>query len=441
MNADRREFVRTCAAVGVGVAPILAGAAAQVYVEHERTIDPTAQLRDRFPAIVATGGGFVYLDSAATTHRLQAVLDAVADFYVAANANPARVHAPARRAAERLAQARQTIATFVNARDPLEIVFTRGTTEAVNLAAASWGSANLRAGDEVVLTIAEHNSNLLPWVTAAKRAGANVLVVDVDDDGNLRLDDLKRKLSPRTRLVAFSHVSNVLGIVNPAKEIAVAARAAGATVFIDGAQAAPHVPIDVRDIDCDFYAFSGHKMCGPMGSGVLWARRELLDAMPPYHVGSNMAHEVDFERATFEHAALKFQAGTPDVAQPVGLAAAAHVLMASRDVLQSHDRALVERGIERLKSVRGLRVIGDAPADRRVPVFSFTIDGWKAEDVAAALDKHEIAVRAGDLAALPLLRRFGATSAVRASAYLYNRLEDFDRLAAALRSLVSPPTA
>ena len=214
MTANRREFVRTCAVVGVGAAPILAGAAAQIYVDHERKIDPAAQLRDRFPAIVATGGGLVYLDSAATTHRLQAVLDAVADFYVAANANPARVHAPARRAAERLAQARQTIATFVNAGDPLEIVFTRGTTEAVNLAAASWGSANLRAGDEVVLTIAEHNSNLLPWVTAAKRAGATVLVVDVDDEGNLRLDDLKRKLSSRTRLVAFSHVSNVLGIVN-----------------------------------------------------------------------------------------------------------------------------------------------------------------------------------------------------------------------------------
>jgi cysteine desulfurase/selenocysteine lyase len=433
MNADRRTFVRTCAVVGAGAAPMLAGAVAQVYVQGTHT--PTAMLRDRFPAIVAAGGGLVYLDSAATTHRLQAVLDAVADFYVAANANPARVHAAARKAAERLADARQTMATFVNAGDPLEIVFTRGTTEAVNLAAASWGSANLRSGDEVVLTVAEHNSNLLPWVTVARRAGASVLVVDVDDDGNLRLDDLERKLSPRTRLVAFSHVSNVLGIVTPAKQIAALAHEHGAKVFIDGAQGAPHVPIDVRDIGCDFYAFSGHKMCGPMGSGVLWARRELLDAMPPYHLGSNMAHDVDFDGATFEHGALKFQAGTPDVAQPVGLAAAARVLMASRGELESHDRALVEHGMERLRGVRGLRLIGNAPPDRRIPVFSFTIDGWKAEDVAAALDKREIAVRAGDLAALPLLRRFGTATAVRASAYLYNRLEDFDRLAAALHGI------
>jgi cysteine desulfurase/selenocysteine lyase len=327
------------------------------------------------------------------------------------------------------------MAAFLNASDPLEVIFTRGTTEGVNLAATSWGAAHLAPGDDVVLTISEHNSNLLPWTMAARKAGATVLVVDVDDEGQVRLDDLQRKLSPRTRVVAFSHVSNVLGIVNPAKEIARVAREAGATVFIDGAQAAPHVPIDVRDLHCDFYAFSGHKMAGPMGSGVLWARRELLDAMPPYHVGSNMAHDVDFEGATFEHGALKFQAGTPDVAQAVGLAAAAQLLMSSRDAFGRQDDVLVRRGHRRLGAVRGLGLIGSSRPELKVPVFTFTLEGWKAGDLAAALDARGIAVRAGDMAALPLLKRFGATEAVRASAYIYNTVDEIDRFADALEDL------
>jgi cysteine desulfurase/selenocysteine lyase len=295
-----------------------------------------------------------------------------------------------------------------------------------------------------VLSIAEHNSNLLPWATAARRAGAKVVVTGVDDEGRLRLDEIERALSRRTKLVAFSHVSNVLGIVNPARQISALAKAAGAAVFIDGAQAAPHVAVDVRDLQCDFYAFSGHKMAGPMGSGVLWARRERLEAMPPYHTGSNMAHEVDFERATFEHGALKFQAGTPDVAQPVGLAAAARLLMSSRAEVAAQDDALVRRGLRRLRGVRGLTLIGGGEPAARVPVFAFTLSGWKAGDVAAALDARGIAVRAGDMAALPLLRRFGTNEAVRASAYLYNTPEELDRLADSLedlRTTTSPPAA
>ena len=420
MNAGRRGFIRTCAAAAVGVTP--------------RAALPTAR-RAQFPAFTAADAGTVYLDSAATTHRAQVVIDAIIRYYQEDNANPARVHARARRAAECLADARQAIADFLNAADPLEVIFTRGTTEAINLAAATWGSANLTSGDEVILTVSEHNSNLLPWTMAARRAGATVHVIDVDDDGRLRVDTLRRSLSARTRLVAFSHVSNVLGHVNPAKDIVQIAREAGARVFIDGAQGAPHVPIDVRDLQCDFYAFSGHKMTGPMGSGVLWARRELLEAMPPYHVGSNMAHEVDFERATFEHGALKFQAGTPDVAQPVGLAAAARLLVSSRDALAAHDEALVRRGLRRLRSVRGLTLIGSSEPVHRVPVFTFTLKGWKAAAVAAALDARGIAVRAGDMAALPLLRRFGTTEAVRASAYIYNTVEEIDRLADALEDL------
>ena len=394
-----------------------------------------ADWRSFFPAFRATDAGTIYLDSAATTHRAQPAVDAIVSFYTDDNANPARVHARGRRAGDRLAEARQAIATFVNAGDPLEVVFTRGTTEAVNLAAATWGAVNLREGDEVVLTTAEHNSNLLPWVTAARRARAAVRLADVDDHGRVRLDHLKQALSPRTRVVAFSHVSNVLGIINPAKEICRLAHEVKALAFVDGAQAAPHVPVDVRDLQCDFYAFSGHKMTGPMGSGVLWARRDLLDAMPPYQVGSNMAHEVDVDHAAFERGALKFQAGTPDVAQAVGVAAAARFLISRRDAVQSQDEALVRRGLRRLREVRGLRLLGDVPAVERLPVFTFALNGWKAADVAAALDRQGIAVRAGDMAALPLLRRFGLTEAVRASAYVYNTVDEIDRLAEALHDL------
>jgi cysteine desulfurase/selenocysteine lyase len=444
VNAERRAFMRACAGVAAGLSPLasaanLPGRAAADAVEQSLA-PPSAGAnawRTHFPAFRAADAGTIYLDSAATTHRAQAAIDAIVRYYEEDNANPARVHARARRAAECLAAARQTIAAFLNAADPLEVIFTRGTTEAINLAAATWGAANLEAGDRIILTISEHNSNLLPWTTAARRAGAEVRVVDVDDEGRLRLDDLRRHLSPRTRLVAFSHVSNVLGIVNPVKEIASVARAAGARVFVDGAQGAPHVPIDVRDLQCDFYAFSGHKMAGPMGSGVLWASRALLDAMPPYHVGSNMAHEVDFERAVFEHGALKFQAGTPDVAQPVGLAAAANLLMSSRAAVASHDEMLVRRGLRRLRAIPGLTLIGSGEPPHRVPVFTFNVHGWKAVDLAAALDARGIAVRAGDMAALPLLKRFGVTEAVRASAYAYNSLDEIDRLAEALDDLAA----
>jgi cysteine desulfurase/selenocysteine lyase len=289
----------------------------------------------------------------------------------------------------------------------------------------------------VVLTRAEHNSNLLPWTRAATQAGAIVRIVDVDDEGHLRLDQLKQLLSAKTRLVAFSHVSNVLGLVNPAKEICTLARQAGARVVIDGAQSAPHVAIDVQDLGCDFYVFSGHKMLGPMATGVVWGRLELLDAMPPYHVGSNMAHEVDFERASFEHGALKFQAGTPDVAGPVGLAAAIDfVTNAGKEAMWHHDQDLVRHGLARLREVKGLRLIGPASAQNRVPVFTFAIAGKSPVAIATALDAKGIAIRAGDMAALPLLKRFGVSEAMRASAYVYSTKGDIDRLIAALVELV-----
>lgn len=376
-----------------------------------------------------------FLDSAATTLRPQSVIDALVDYYSTDNANPSRVHTLASRAADRLSAARQTVARFVNATDPAEIIFVRGTTEGINLVAGTWGTATLQAGDEIVLTVAEHSSNLMPWTRAARQAGAKIRVVDVDDEGRPRLDQFKEILSNRTRMVAFSHVSNVLGYINPAKEMCALARQVGARVVIDGAQGAPHLKVDVQDLGCDFYVFSGHKMLGPMGTGVVWGRRELLEAMPPYHVGSNMAHDVDFERADFDHGALKFQAGTPDVAGPVGLAAAVRFFEAAGPLLRRHDDELVRYGLARLAEIPRVRLIGPRGADRRVPVFTFVLDGHPPTSVARALDARGIAVRAGDMAALPLLKRFGVTEAVRASAYVYSTPGDIDRLTDALREL------
>ena len=395
-------------------------------------LTPTAAA---FPALRQEVGGrqVAYLDSAATTLRPQTVIDALADFYATDNANPAPVHTLARRAAARLTTARQTVARFINAPSPGEVIFTRGTTEGINLIASTWGAANLRQGDEVILTVAEHNSNLMPWTRAAKLAGATVRVVDVDDQGRLRMEQLKQMISAKTRLVAFSHVSNVLGLVNPAREICALARQAGARVVIDGAQSVPHVRVDVQDLGCDFYVFSGHKMLGPMASGVVWGRLDLLDAMPAYHVGSNMAHEVDFERASLEHGALKFQAGTPDVAGPVGLTAAMNFLSAlGKDGMWRHDQDLVRHGLARLREVKGLRIIGPTSVPDRVPVFTFVIEGKPPVAIAKALDAKGIAIRAGDMAALPLLKRFGVSEAARASAYVYSTTRDIDHLVEAL---------
>jgi cysteine desulfurase / selenocysteine lyase len=427
-STNRREFLTLCGAAALSTGGL----------EARQGSDASHQWPSGFPALRqdVNGHRLVYLDSAATTLRPQSVIDALVDYYSTDNANPAKVHRLAARAAERLSVARQTVARFVNAPDPLEIIFVRGTTEGVNLVASTWGRMQLNRGDEIVLSVAEHNSNLLPWTRAAEQAGAVVRVAAVDDVGRLTAEGVGAVVSKRTRLVAISHVSNVLGFVNPVREITAVAKAVGASVVIDGAQGAPHVKVDVREIGCDFYIFSGHKMLGPMGTGVVWGRRELLDRMPPYHVGSNMAHEVTFDRAELEHGALKYQAGTPDVAGPVGLSAAVSFFeRAGRAAIDAHDAVLVRRGLERLRAIPGLRIIGPTGADGRVPVFTFTIAGWAAATVAAELDRRGIAVRAGDMAALPLLKRYGVTEAVRASAYFYSTPDDFDRLASALTEI------
>lgn len=397
--------------------------------------------RADFPALNQRMAGhpLTYLDSAATTQRPSAVLDAMMDFYRRDNANPGSVlHSLARRAYEQYEDARRTLATLLNAAQPDEVVWTRGTTEGINLVATAWARTVLRHGDEILLTVAEHASNLLPWRLVAEQTGAIIRYVDVDEDGRLLLEDLERKLSEHTRLVAFSHVSNVAGYINPAAQICARVRRAGARVLIDAAQSAPHIPLDVQALGCDFLVFSSHKMLGPMGVGVLWAKRELLDAMPPYQAGSNMAHEIDLTSQEFEQGARKFGAGTPNVAGAVGLAAAVRYLNNyDRNVIERHEAQLTEYALQRLRDIRGMRLLGPKVPSQRLPVFSFVLASRSPQETLRYLDAQGIAVRAGDLAALPLLRRFGVRSAVRASCYLYTQPDDIERLARALHDLTS----
>jgi cysteine desulfurase/selenocysteine lyase len=395
--------------------------------------------RDDFPALNQTVNGepLAYLDSAATTQRPAAVVAALENYYRNDNANPGdMLHALARRAYERYEGARRTLGEFIHAPSADEVVWVRGTTEGINLVANAWARPRLRPGDEVLLTVAEHASNLLPWRIVAEQTGATVRYVDVDDGGRVRLDDLERQLSPHTRLLAFSHVSNVAGYVNPAAQLCARARSAGARVLIDAAQSAPHVPLDVQSLGCDFLVFSSHKMLGPMGVGVLWARRERLEEMSPYQAGSNMAHHVDLTSQDFEHAARKFGAGTPNVSGAVGLAAAVQYLQSlDRNAIERHEAQLTGYGLDLLTDIPGLRLLGPRSAAQRVPVFSFVMAGHSSAHVLRYLDAKGIAVRAGDLAALPLLKRFGVRTAARASCYLYTQMAEIDRLAAALREL------
>jgi cysteine desulfurase / selenocysteine lyase len=402
--------------------------------------DPV-QWRRHFPALAQSveGRPLAYLDTAATAQRPDAVIEAITRFYRQDNANPGRtLHTLARRADEAYEGARRAMAGFIGAADPLEVIFTRGTTEAINLVATAWGGAHLQPGDEVLLTVAEHASSMLTWQLAARRAGASVGYVDVSDDGRIEPSRLREQLTPRTRIVVCTHVSNVLGVINPVRELCAVAREAGATVLLDAAQSVPHFPVDVADLGCDFLAFSGHKMMGPMGCGVLWGRRSLLDAMLPYQAGSNMAHDVDLERADYGPGALRFGAGTPSVADAVGLAAAVRFLEAlGRETVWRRERALVGYALDRLAAVPGLRILGSTRAEDRIAVFTFVLDQADPSTVLAELDRRGIAIRAGDLASLPLLRRFGLTRAARASLYLYTTEQEVDRLADALTEVAA----
>lgn len=446
MNYDRRQFLsKAGAACCLAALPASTRESACAAQPNESMTTATdnlpshSELAKQFPVLGQSVNGhpLIYMDTAATAQRPKAVTEALIRFYNHDNANPGQtLHTLARRAYELYEGARRRVAEFIGAKDPLEVVWTRGTTEAINLVASAWGSANLRDGDEVVLTISEHSSCMLPWQLAAQKAKATIQYVGVRDDGTLDLEHLDRVLNKRTKILCLPHVSNVLGIINPVKEICARARKHNVKVLVDAAQSVPHFAVDVQDLGCDFLAFSGHKMMAPMGVGVLWARRELLDEMPPYQAGSNMAHGVDLTGRDYSPGSLKFGAGTPNVADAVGLAAAVEFIQKiGRAELWAREQVITRRTFERLSNIKGLRIIG-SKADDRISVFTFVIEGVATEQIVKRLDEVGIAIRGGDIASLPLLKRFGVTTAARASLYIYTSTEDVDRFSNALQSLV-----
>jgi len=387
------------------------------------------RVRADFPILSQTINGqpLVYLDSAASAQRPYQVLDAIRLHYETSHANVHRgAHKLSVRATDAYEGARQTVADHIGA-DVAEIVFVRGTTEGINLVAGSWGAANIGPGDEIVLTKMEHHSNLVPWQLLARRLGATLRFVDVSPEGRLVLEDYGRLLSARTKLVAVTHISNSLGVVNPVREIARLAHEAGALCLVDGAQAAPHRELDMSELRCDFYAFSGHKMCGPTGIGVLWARRGLLDEMPPYQGGGEMISSVTLEASTWADVPLKFEAGTPNVAGAIGLAAAIRYLdRLDLDVLHTYEMELTRYALDRLDEIEGLRIYG--PREERAGVISFTYKDIHPHDLATILDHRGIAIRAGHHCNQPLMKHLGVDATARASLYLYNTREEIDAL-------------
>ncbi len=384
------------------------------------------------------GRRLVYLDNAATSQRPQAVIDAVRQFYECYNANIHRaVHTLSHEATVAYEEAHKKVARFVGARSWREIVFVRNATEAMNLVAHAWGLWNLREGDEIVLTIMEHHSNIVPWHFLRKFRGVRLHFVDVDDQGRLRLDQYYELLDrPRVRLAAFTMASNVLGTVNPVPEMVRAARERGVVTLVDAAQGAPHLPIDVQALGCDFLAASGHKMLGPTGIGFLYAREELLQAMEPFLYGGDMISKVTTEGAEWNELPWKYEAGTPNIAGGIGLGAAVDYLMhLGMDRVYEHERHLLTYALERLKSVPGIRLYGPEEGPR-LGVISFTFEKAHPHDVAHILDESGVAVRSGHHCAQPLMHRLGMDNTVRASFYIYNDEEDVDVLVEALQKVV-----
>jgi cysteine desulfurase/selenocysteine lyase len=390
--------------------------------------------RADFPALAQSvrGRPLVYLDNASTTPKPRAVLDATLRMLAAESANVHRgVHALSEAATASFEGARARVAAFLGAAAD-EIVWTRGTTEAVNLVAQTWGRQAVGPGDAIVVTELEHHSNLVPWQMLCRERGAELRVLPVSDAGTLELGALPALLAGRVRLVALAHVSNVLGVENPVAEVAAAAHAAGALVLVDGAQAVGHLPVDVSALGCDFYALSGHKMLGPTGAGVLWGRRALLEAMPPWHGGGEMVLSVRLDGATYREPPHRFEAGTPDIAGAVGVgAAAAYLDEVGRPAIAAREGELARAVARRLADVPGLRFVGD-PAARRAPIFAFNLGEHHPHDVATIVDRAGVAVRSGHHCAEPLHRRFGLRASVRASLGFYNSEAEIEALAAAL---------
>ncbi|HUR81427.1 MAG TPA: cysteine desulfurase, partial [Thermoanaerobaculia bacterium] len=405
-------------------------------IAHRSSLDVT-KIRADFPILSrnARGKRLVYLDNAATTQKPQAVIDRIVRYYSQENSNVHRgVHYLSEVATIGFENARGTVQRFINAREIKEIVFTRGTTEAINLVAQSWGRANVREGDEILITAIEHHSNIVPWQMLCAEKGATLRVAPVNDDGELIFEELERMLTDRVKLVAVGHGSNALGTINPVKRIVAAAHAAGALVLVDGAQGVPHLRVDVQDLGCDFYAFSGHKVYGPTGIGVLWGRESLLDAMPPWQGGGDMILSVSYDKTTYNALPYKFEAGTPNIEGVIGLAAALdYVGGIGLDAIAAHEHDLLVYATRCLLEIDGLRIIGQAR--EKAAVISFVLEGVHPHDIGTILDQEGVAVRTGHHCAQPLMMRFKVPATGRASFGLYNTKEEADALVAALHKV------
>ncbi len=389
------------------------------------------KIRQDFPALQGKvhGKPLVYLDNAATSQKPQAVIDSIARYYQSENSNVHRgVHFLSELATQAYESSRTRVRQFLNAAHDREIVFTRGTTESINLVASSYGRSRVKAGDEILISAMEHHSNIVPWQMLCEEKGAILRVIPMNDAGELLLEEYERLLSDRTRLVAVVYVSNALGTVNPVKQMIALAHRRGVPVLLDGAQAAPHLPVDVQDLDCDFFALSGHKLFGPTGIGILYGKADLLEAMPPYQGGGDMISAVTFEKTLYNVLPYKFEAGTPHISGAIGLAAAIeYVERIGLNRITAYETELLAYGTELLSAIPGLRIIGTAR--EKAGVLSFVLEGVHAHDIGTILDHEGIAIRAGHHCAMPVMKRFGLPATARASLAFYNTREELDRLA------------
>jgi cysteine desulfurase/selenocysteine lyase len=396
-----------------------------------------ARVRADFPILAREVGArpLVYLDNAASSQMPQSVIDRLVRYQTTEHANIHRaVHHLSQVATSEYEAARKTLQRFINAREDREIIFTSGTTDAIHLVTHGWGRKFVGAGDEIVLTVLEHHSNIVPWQMLAAEKGATIKVVPIDDAGELRVDAYEALFSDRTRIVALGHVSNALGSVNPVRRMIEVAHARGVPVLLDGAQAVPHLAVDVQALDCDFYAFSGHKMCGPTGIGVLYGRAPLLEAMQPFKGGGDMIHTVTFEKTTYNSIPHKFEAGTPPIAAAIGLGAAADYLSSiGLAAIGAHEHALLQYATERLDALPGVRIVGTAR--QKAAVLSFVLEGIHPHDVGTLLNQEGIAVRTGHHCAQPVMQRFNVPATSRASFAFYNTIAEVDALVDGIRSV------
>jgi len=396
------------------------------------------RIREDFPILAqeVNGHPLIYFDNAATTQKPRAVVDALRQYYEQNNANVHRgLHELSSRATEAYESARQRVASYLNAASPDEIVFTRGTTESINLVAQAWGGRFLHPNDIILLTEMEHHSNLVPWQLLAERSGARLRFLPVREDGSLALDQLPQLLTPEVKLFAFTHVSNSLGTINPVGHLCRQARSVGALTLVDAAQSAGHLPLDVQELGCDFLAFSGHKMCAPTGSGALYGRAEILDAMPPWHGGGEMIVSVALEKSTFKKAPHRFEAGTPNIAGAIGLAAAIDYLeQIGRPAIFAHDSALAAYAADRLAELPGMRLLG--PQRERGALAGFVMEGVHPHDLTTFADQYGLALRGGHHCNQPLMRKFGLPGTTRASFYFYNTMAEIDRMIEILQAAV-----